>query len=447
MAGESSYLNSFFEYLNYHKIDYCVMNNYSDYPEVIPSDIDIVVPEMVFNHLDLLIKNYSKLVNLPVIQKIWHGYNKCAYILSPHKLGTRFRLQLDFFVDFTAKGYYKLLQSDLVLNTKRTYKNFFVPDICLEVVFLIMRRIVKDDSSSEKIKEIRKLTRDHEFDWRKIEELFDERMMKFCKEYLSLSPQDHKSRIAFNRKYLYEYSKNNSNILYRLSYRLSELPRLYNRITHPVGLSICFLSPDGAGKSTVIHQVAKLLDGSFHGVKTFYWRPRWLPPMGQLKFWNPSPEASDNPNPHGHTPQNPLKSLVRFFYYSIDFIFGYYFVVLPSLIKKNLVCFDRYYYDYFVDLHRYRMSIPRWLPKILFPLVPKPDVVIILSASPEIMMSRKRELSVAELTRQHKAYNALIEELPNCYLVDSERPLDEVCEEVTEIVLRKKTMLIEQSVH
>ena len=93
------------------------------------------------------------------------------------------------------------------------------------------------------------------------------------------------------------------------------------------------------------------------------------------------------------------------------------------------------------------MSIPRWLPKILFPLVPKPDVVIILSASPEIMMSRKRELSVAELTRQHKAYNALVEELPNCYLVDSERPLDEVCEEVAEIVLRKKTMLIEQSVH
>ena len=83
MHSESYYLIKFFDFLNEEHVRYCVMNNYQGYPEVIPSDIDFAIDKATFLKLDYLIKEFSKREGLPVIQRIWHGYQKCAYILSP----------------------------------------------------------------------------------------------------------------------------------------------------------------------------------------------------------------------------------------------------------------------------------------------------------------------------------------------------------------------------
>ncbi len=43
MKLETKILNDFFELLNKNMINYCVMNNYIDMPEIIPSDVDFAI--------------------------------------------------------------------------------------------------------------------------------------------------------------------------------------------------------------------------------------------------------------------------------------------------------------------------------------------------------------------------------------------------------------------
>ncbi|WP_291992938.1 hypothetical protein [Candidatus Accumulibacter sp. ACC003] len=443
---ESIYLNSFFNFLNEKQFSYCVMNNYQGYPMVINSDIDLVVSKSAFDGLDDLIAEFSRRYDLPVTQRISHSRDGRAYILSPFKISQSFRLQLDFCVDYIAKGYYKLLPAKVVLSTSRPYRNFFIPDPCVEVVFLIMRRVIKNDSSPDKIAEIQGLTNSSIFSWEKVELLFDKTIAEFCRSFLARRLVDLALRSIDDRRFLREYSKEISGRVFCVKYDLSELWRLSKRAIRPVGICVCFLGPDGCGKSTVMRETSKLLDGSFHGSRRFYWRPGFLPPFGRLRVWNPSVEISENPHPHRHGRQNSFKSLVRFTYYFCDFFIGYYFVVFPLLVRKNLICFDRYYYDYFVDMHRYQMNLPKWLPKLLSSLVPKPSLTFVLSASPEVMMSRKNELTMEELVRQHNVYRSLVGKLPNCYLIDSDCSIDEVTTKISEIVLRHKALSVARDI-
>lgn len=439
MGIESKYLNEFFIFLNLRDVFYCVMNNYLQYPDVIPSDIDIVIERKVFEGLDDLVSQFAAEQSLSVIQKIWHGYQKCAYILSPYRPESRFRLQLDFFVDFTAKGYFCLIPSQVVLASRVQYKNFYVPDPAVELTFLVMRRIIKNDSSIPKHAEMNEISQSTSFSWSKVSNYFDNDLALFVKNFIAATPEEHKLRIAENKNYISDYSKSSTSWSYKAKYYLSQLFRIAFRLFRPVGLSVCFLSPDGAGKSTVARKVIQLTDGAFHGAMSLYWRPRLLPSMGRLKFWNPSIESKENPDPHGHPPQFAVKSLVRFFYYLLDFVFGYIFLVYPAIVRKQLVCFDRYYYDYFVDMHRYRMSLPSWIPKVFSIFVPAPNLVFILSAPPAIMFARKQEILIEELERQHNVYHNLVMRLPNCYLVDTNRPIDDVCNDIVEIILRTKS--------
>lgn len=446
-AAESPYLSAFFEFLNTRSIAYCVMNNYVDYPQVIPSDIDITIDEATFNKLDSLIYEFSAAAGLLITQKIWHGYKKCAYILSLPVLTQRFRLQLDFFVDFTAKGYWRLLSHEDMVSTASPYKNFYIPSPQIEAVFLLMRRVIKGDATPEKIREIRQLCGTHNDVIRLVGERFGREMANFVEGVVANPEAFLITGLARSRAFLKGYSSRRSNLAYKFAYLGSEIPRLTQRIKYPVGIAICFLSPDGGGKTTVIAGVEEALSGSFHGVQKLYWRPGLLPHMGMLKFWNPPVVSEVNPDPHGHGAQNPVKSLVRFCYYLIDYGAGFYFRIAPMRIRKKLVIFDRYYFDYLIDLHRYKMTIPKGIPRFFLRFIPKPDITFVLDCAPEIMMKRKRELTLEELRRQHAGYLELAKTQDSFTTIDSSRPLEDVCKEIAAVVLKKKAQITAHSLN
>jgi adenylate kinase len=76
-------------------------------------------------------------------------------------------------------------------------------------------------------------------------------------------------------------------------------------------------------------------------------------------------------------------------------------------VKSNLVVFDRYFQDILVDPLRYRYGGPKWLSKLLSRFVPKPNLVIILEADPDIISRRKPEVSTDETRRQSAEYREL----------------------------------------
>ena len=150
MENIESLLTKMFDIMdNEFNNPYIVMNKYDEVPYKLPSDLDMCITPEDFNRLDIIIPSIAKGIHLIVVQKIWHGYQKCAYILSPAAPQTPFRLQLDFFTDFSVKHTPRLISYEDMQTDTRRYGRFTVPSYRMEYVFLLMRRIFKNDFDEE----------------------------------------------------------------------------------------------------------------------------------------------------------------------------------------------------------------------------------------------------------------------------------------------------------
>jgi thymidylate kinase len=195
------------------------------------------------------------------------------------------------------------------------------------------------------------------------------------------------------------------------------------------GAWIAILGPDGSGKSSVIDEVKfDLNHNEFSGIEVIHLRPK----LGlQYKDGENSYIAED---PHGEKSRNTVSSLVKIIYFLFDYTIGYLIKVMPHLRSGKLVIFDRYYHDLLVDPKRYRYGAPMWFARYIGYLIPKPDLVIILSASAAVIQSRKQEVSFDETRRQTEAYIGLAKNMKNSIIIDVNKPLKEVVEDVSKAI-------------
>lgn len=172
------------------------------------------------------------------------------------------------------------------------------------------------------------------------------------------------------------------------------------RIFSPPGYSVTFLGTDGAGKSAIISKVTPFLSRMMHQETIYeHMRPNFFPSIARL-FGRPLKEGPTT-DPHASKPSGFIGSLARLLYYSLDYIFGYWFKVYPVLIKRpTLYVFDRYYYDYPIDPRRSRISLPRWIIKAIGFMIPQPDLILCLGTNPKVIHARKSELPLEEVQRQ-----------------------------------------------
>jgi thymidylate kinase len=192
------------------------------------------------------------------------------------------------------------------------------------------------------------------------------------------------------------------------------------------GLSVVFFGPDGCGKTSVADGLKRALESTFPLEKGIYcyWKP--VVPKGI---------SIPTADPHGKPPRIPLLSFIYFVYHYLPFLWGWWVYVHPAVSRGGLVVIDRYYYDFFIDLRRYRLNLPQWIIKLGFVFVKKPDLVFCLDADPEILQARKKEVSFEECKRQREAYRALAQKLPNGHVIDATQPLGKVVQDVQEVVM------------
>lgn len=419
---------------------YVVMNKYDVLPYELPSDIDICVAQEDFIRLDDIVKNIAKNTNTVVTQKIWHNYRKCAYILSPLRINSSFRLQLDFFSDFSVESTPKLIPFEEILKNTRKVNRFTVPAYEVEYVFLLLRRIYKNDFSLEHVKIIKEILIKSQ---KSISEYalkyFDKDVIEVINDLLI---KEDIEKLKEMQPYLWKnvkrLSKRNSFGIYYLKYWTSQIYRAVYRLKNPVGLSIAILAPDGGGKTTIIEGVSSLVSGSFHGIDKRYIRPRLFKNLGSYKVFNPSEESSSNPNPHDKPLNNPIKSIIRFLFYNLDYQIGTILDINIKKVKKKLIIFDRYYFDYYVDLKRFQYNMPEWLPRVFSWSIPNPNIIFVLDAPAEVLYKRKQELPIEELRRQRNAYYNLKNNVKNVVVIDATKTIEEVVEEITTIILEKK---------
>ena len=159
------------------------------------------------------------------------------------------------------------------------------------------------------------------------------------------------------------------------------------------GLFIAFEGADGVGKSTIINKtIPKLMEeNAFHEYLYFHWKPI----KKEICFNQiPSFVAQD---PRGKVPRNSIASLFFLFYHYICYIYGYFFIIKPNLRKNRLIIADRYTYDIFLDPTRFRINLPRWILRLFIRMVPQPHKTVALVAAPEVIISRKPELSKTDI--------------------------------------------------
>ena len=143
--------------MNAQGLPWVVMNNYEALPHVIPSDIDVSVPPALFARLDGFVQSFAAGQGAQVVQKLWHGNQKCAYVLATGPAGRREFVQLDCFTAFSTKSAPALLPHDELIAGRRRLHNFHVPRPEVELVFTAMRRLFKNDWSERHCARIREL--------------------------------------------------------------------------------------------------------------------------------------------------------------------------------------------------------------------------------------------------------------------------------------------------
>ncbi len=257
--------------LNSTDAEYCVMNNYDNLPDIIPSDVDIAVDLHTFQKLDSLIKRLADDHNVSITQKIWHGYNKCAFILSPIEIQSYFYLQLDFFVDFCGSGFPNLFPNNLMQHAKKRYKNFYVPAVEVEVPFLLQRRIFKGDINDRHVQILVKLFhKNREAVSRSIKGIFGDGVGNSLITFIETeSVETFNDNYFIYQKKLKEISSFNTSILYRVKYMLWQFIRAMYRLYYPTGISIAFVGENTQLKKELIEKFDAIVSGSFYGLASF----------------------------------------------------------------------------------------------------------------------------------------------------------------------------------
>ncbi|WP_050698565.1 hypothetical protein [Anaeromassilibacillus senegalensis] len=434
-------LEQVFTIINDSGLNYCIQNKYEMMPEEIPSDIDMMYKDADEKFLDALIIKIAKETKLLVTQKILQGFYEYTYILTPATPTERFQLQLDFYRAISRKDFPNVMPAEDMLENRRFYKCFYVPDYFDELKYMWIRRTIKHDMNEEHLQIARDLfQREPERYSEKLRLVFGEEASTLILNILhSGNVKDFYQNYEVFQRSVRKISDQNYHLKTRISNWAFQVGKVIpKRVFYTSGISVAFLSPDGGGKSTVISSVSKTVCGSFYGIEQIYFRPHLLKNLGHYNPLHPSDEAESNPDPHGKELNNPLKSMLRYFYYNMDYLLGTWCKVLPLKIRKKLVLFDRYYYDYYVDLKRYQYRLPKWFPKAFAWSIPKPNLVFILDAPAEVLYERKQELPLNELARQRLEYQKVAKSLPNAHLIDATKPVEEVTGEITEIILNYK---------
>jgi len=430
-------LSKLFEILENEKIPYCILHSYQDLPEKVSSDVDICVETFDEKKLDEIVWKVSRLEGCKVVSKLYYDIPKgFYYVLS---LESSQFLQLDFLNDPIGVNRYHFKSTELLL-IRRVQRGINISAQEIEAIYILVKKVIKKQffknhqerleglygESNQSINEL-------------IKKYFGPGKIQLLKQLLHVNDGKEKEflltelrKAFFTKQILLKPWKWPLIIFYQTI-------RIIRRIKEPTGILVCVLSPDGGGKSSVSKAILERLSGAFRKTDYIHWRPGFLPQIRTL--FSKSEAGNEFPitNPHGSKQRERTSSLLRWFYYTLDYIIGYYLKILPMKIRTTAVVMDRYYYDVIVDPKRYGFNLPKWLLKLPLRIIPKPDLTIYLDNGPEEFFKRKQELPVEELKRQVEVWREFISELPNAKIVTTDKPFDDVVNEVTRLVLEQRT--------
>ena len=209
---------------------------------------------------------------------------------------------------------------------------------------------------------------------------------------------------------IHEHSDNHK-VLRSLNF-LRYLTDVFRDMIHNRGIVVTFSGVDGAGKSTLLESVRDNLQMKYRQrVKVLRHRPSLLPILSSIHYGKKRAEIrTTNQLPRQGSNTSKLSSLIRFLYYYLDYLFGQFYIYFKYTLRGYIVLYDRYYFDFIIDSKRSNIVLPKSFLRLFYYFLFKPNVNVFLYAAPEIILSRKRELSSNDIQNLTAEYKALFED-------------------------------------
>lgn len=429
METENSFqapISRIFQSWNQAHIDFVVLRNYANLPADPGNDLDILIGQQQVHQAETTLVEAMLSVGFRM-------YNRAEFAcLSLYFINEANRpLHIDLFTEFTWRGV-AFFPSAKVLNDKVPAGLFTIPHPMHEAILNLLTRLLYHGYVHEKYKSFiyHTFQNDPELALTLLDQAFGPSLATRLtqavleKDWEHIEDQTWSLRLQLIKRRIVRHPVVTTKSLLQFSLRIMR------RFFHPPGLLIILLGPDGSGKSTLAHRLIEDLGSRlFVGPGSyFHWKATKF-----LKSQNSQQNIC--PNPHEAGPRNPFVSMVFFLYHWLEFAIGSLMRLRPLLYSNRMIIFDRYYHDFEVDQKRYRLNIPQTVINFGKYFLRQPDLIFGLTASPDILQSRKNEVSWEETIRQGDAYVKLVTTHKNGYVIDASESPDEIEEKVRLLIL------------
>ena len=427
-SNVAPFLSDLFNQLNSEEVEYCVMRNYDSLPNSLGgSDLDILIaPEDEVAVREIVFRSIDRANGTAIGCSSTLGFFKVFAFGCNREAGNLWwGVRIDVNVGYSFRGI-MVIDFKESLKLRTTHNGIKVLENGFAAVLGVIKEVLNNGQMPARYRRDASLS--VQDDWERLSltlaPMGDQGLSLFRQIILAESSEDEVAKQSRTlRRALFIQAFRNSPVAFIYARFLHEWAKV-RRYLRPSGVIVAALGVDGVGKSTVINAIKPVLDDATHGaLEIKHLRPGLLPPLKGMQAAQIGPVLE----PHGSKPSGTLGSLFRLFYLTADYVLGYWLLLRPKIAKSpTVILFDRYCYDMALDPRRFRLEISRCVIEWFLHLIPKPDVVLCLHAEPEVILVRKQELPLAELTRQANALREFAQREPRAILVSTEGTIEEV---------------------
>ena len=428
------FIKSFFSQIRHNGIRFCVIHNIEEVKSGQSHDIDMCIEVSKLIEAEQLLKQTAQQLGWKMhlhTGNIRDSFNAKSYhfhLINEHER-TITLIHFDF-VPITAWRGREILPNEVMLNGVNSETLYPVSSPEVMAVVDLFPHLLYDNYIKEKYRP-------------RIYRTFTERpgkvlqvMSNFLPEKLALQVLELVQQQRWNDILALRPVIVTQSLKHAKRRPLDYVRHILHKILHPTGIMTVFQGTDGSGKSSIIQMLPKILGNSFTGdtLNYYHWRP------GFLKAEKKSDEEG-NPitdlRPHTHPPDNRLRSFLKLGFYTLDYIFGYCFKVRKQLAQGHLVVFDRYFYDFYIDKIRYRLTISNNVIRFFHTLIPTPAITFLLVGDADKIYARKKEISAEEIQLQINRLHEYKHFFSNPIVIDVNQKLPDVCFDVCREILNK----------